>query len=284
MTLSIRSSAFNLVRFSEKRLKNPTTSFIRSNMFNPILKIIEIAESTQDEARKLALSGSPARTSIMAFVQTGGRGRGGSKWFSPPGKNLAMSVILRPNVGPREAPILGMLSSIAVADTVDKLCDPHRASVKWPNDVLVQEKKIAGILSEGQISSGRLDFIVLGLGLNLNSFEEDFPSNLTNSLTSCSILTGLTFDIKQVGISLLTRLGELSEKLELEGPGFVPGMWQMRWPHKDRRICREGVEGTAIGIDDDGALLVQSQNGRTIKITSGEVLLRRPCPGIMGVN
>lgn len=247
-------------------------------MFDPILKIIEIAESTQDEARKLALSGSPAGTSIVAIVQTEGRGRCGSKWFSPPGKNLAMSVILRPKMEPRDAPMLGMLFSIAVADILDKLCHPFRTSVKWPNDVLVQDKKIAGILSEGQITNGCVDFVVLGLGLNLNSLEEDFPSNLTESLTSCSILTGLTFNLREVGMSILIRLRELTGRFEIEGAGFVPRLWQRRWLHKDQRICRDGVEGTAIGVDDDGALLVETPDGSWVKISSGEVCLQRPCP------
>jgi BirA family biotin operon repressor/biotin-[acetyl-CoA-carboxylase] ligase len=123
-----------------------------------------------------------------------------------------------------------------------------------------------------------VDFVVLGLGLNLNSLEEDFPLNLTESLTSCSILTGLTFNLREVGMSILIRLRELTGRFEIEGAGFVPRLWQRRWLHKDQRICRDGVEGTAIGIDDDGALLVETPDGSWVKISSGEVCLQRPCP------
>ncbi|MFH0959306.1 MAG: biotin--[acetyl-CoA-carboxylase] ligase [Pseudomonadota bacterium] len=244
-------------------------------MFDPVLKTIEFAESTQDSARKLALSGSPSGTSVMAIVQTGGRGRRGATWFSPPGKNLAMSVILRPKLNPREAPILGMLFSIGVADMVDKLCGTSTSSLKWPNDVLVHDRKIAGILSEGQITNSCLEFVILGVGLNVNSLEEDFPADLTESLTSCSILTGRKFDLKNVGMSILMRLRELVGRLELEGSGFVSRLWQERWPHKDHSMCRDGVEGTAVGVDADGALLVESADGRIVKINSGEVCLQR---------
>lgn len=242
-------------------------------MFKPILMVIDLAESTQEEARKLAISGSSQGTAVMALTQSRGKGRRGAEWVSPPGKNLAISVILRPTVEPREAALLGMLTSIVVADVVDSMCEPFRACVKWPNDVLIDQRKIAGILSEAQITNGKLDFIIVGIGLNVNSQFEDFPSDLAELLTSCSILTGRLFDLQEVGKTVLHRMRDLVNRFESEGSGFVAVDWQERWPHKNQLICRDGLEATALGIDTDGALIVRGLDGQRFKIMSGEVVL-----------
>jgi BirA family biotin operon repressor/biotin-[acetyl-CoA-carboxylase] ligase len=242
-------------------------------MFEPSLMVINFAESTQDEARKLAILGASPGTAVMALTQSRGRGRMGAQWVSPPGKNLAISVILRPTVEPREAPILGMLVSIVVADVVDSLCEPFRACVKWPNDVLINKRKIAGILSEAQITNGNLDFVIVGIGLNVNSQLSDFPADISEFLTSCSIMTGRSFDLREVAQTVLNRMKVFVNRFECEGSGFVSLDWQERWPHKNQLICRDGLEGTAVGVDTDGALLVRGLDGERFKIISGEVVL-----------
>lgn len=242
-------------------------------MFKPDLIVLEETESTQDIAGKMALDEAPSGTSVMALRQIKGRGRSRSYWHSPPGKNLALSVIVRPTIKVQECPLLGMLASITTADLVDDLCHPFKAYLKWPNDVLIQDRKIAGILSEARILNGIVEFIVLGVGLNINSRAEDFPDELCESLTSFVIITGKTFDLKKVGISFLERLADLVHKVEHEGADFVPLLWEQRWRHKGQMLVRDGVMGTAIGIGPDGGLLMKIHDGEILNITSGTISL-----------
>ena len=112
-------------------------------MFKHDLIVVELTKSTQDMARKMAIDGAPSGTAVMALNQIKGRGRSASEWYSPPGKNLALSVVLRPSIEVRDAPLIGMLSSISVAMIFDSLCQPFKAFLKWPNDVLGATGKVA---------------------------------------------------------------------------------------------------------------------------------------------
>ncbi|MDA8407439.1 MAG: biotin--[acetyl-CoA-carboxylase] ligase [Deltaproteobacteria bacterium] len=241
-------------------------------MHRPNLVMVESTESTQDMAGKMAAEGFPSGAAVMALRQTRGRGRSGSEWISPPGKNLSLSVILRPVIEIRHAPLIGMLASIAVATVVDLACEPYQAFLKWPNDVLIQNRKIAGILSEARITDSSLEFIVLGVGINVNSSVDDFPVEMSDSLTSMSIITGRTFDLRITAERFLEALGELIARVETEGPSFVPSVWEKRWAHKGHSLIRDGIKGTATGIDSDGALLMKLPGGEIVRISSGAIL------------
>ena len=132
------------------------------------LIVYEEVASTQDIARKLAQEGDPGPVAVMALRQTSGRGRSGRSWISPPGKNLALSVLLKPKLAPQEAPLMGLLASLAVAAALDAKGVPSVA-LKWPNDVLVEGRKIAGILPEASVKGNTLEFVIIGIGLNVNS-------------------------------------------------------------------------------------------------------------------
>ncbi len=238
-------------------------------MFEPNLIVVESTESTQDIAAKMAARGVPSGTAVMALSQTKGRGRSGAEWQSPPGKNVALSVVLRPVVEIRHAPLIGMLASISVATIVDGACESFKALLKWPNDVLVQNRKIAGVLSEARIMDSSVEFIVLGVGVNVNSSIDDFPDEMRDSLTSLFIITGKTFDLRMAAEGFLQALGELIGRVETEGPGFVPRIWEKRWAHRGCTLVRDGIKGIATGIDTDGTLLMKRSNGEIVRISSG---------------
>ncbi|MGC8603260.1 MAG: biotin--[acetyl-CoA-carboxylase] ligase [Desulfomonilaceae bacterium] len=238
-------------------------------MFKPNLIILEQAESTQDVAKTMAFDGASSGSAVMALHQVRGRGRSGAQWFAPQGKNLSISVVLRPSIEVCRSPLIGMLASISVAEILDNLCHPLKAFLKWPNDVLVQDKKIAGILSEARIVDTSLEFVILGVGINVNSSIVDFPDELRDFLTSCFILTGKTFDLKEVGNRFLQTLGRLFNKLEADGTSFIPSCWESKWLHKGHKLVRDGVKGIATGIDSDGSLLLKLPDGKMLKISSG---------------
>jgi BirA family biotin operon repressor/biotin-[acetyl-CoA-carboxylase] ligase len=227
-------------------------------------------ESTQDLAKQMALSGEPEGTAIMALSQTRGRGRLGRTWISPPGANVALSLILRPHLAPTEAALLGLMASIAVAEAVEA-AGIVRASLRWPNDVLVDGKKIAGILPEAVLDSMAIHFVILGIGLNVNSRSSDFPEDLATPATSLLMCIGRESKIEHVARSLLERMDSLYERAKREGCGFVPPLWEQRWENRRMRLVHEGAAGIAIGIDTDGALLLRLEDGRVRRVTSGEV-------------
>ncbi|MDQ7781284.1 MAG: biotin--[acetyl-CoA-carboxylase] ligase [Desulfomonilaceae bacterium] len=235
------------------------------------LVIYEEAESTQDLAKSMALSGEPEGTAVMALDQTRGRGRVGRSWVTPRGKNVALSVILRPRLSPRDAVLLGLLASVAVAEAIEEMGVPE-AQLKWPNDVLVYDRKVAGILSEGIVSGSRMDFLIVGIGLNVNSTESDFPSDLRTPATSLLMCTGREWDLPEVARSILKHFAVLYDRVKSEGCGIVPPLWERRWRDRGKQLAHEGMVGIGKGLDADGALVLEQSNGSVVRINCGDVL------------
>jgi len=233
------------------------------------LIVYEQTESTQDLAREMALDGEPEGLAVMALQQTRGRGRAGRHWVSPACKNLALSLILRPGVAPAEAPLLGLLAAVAVAEMLEE----HRIGspqLKWPNDVLVSRCKIAGILPEGTIVDRSVAQVIIGLGLNVNCERTDFPPELMASISSMYLETGQGFDLESVARAFLRHMEMLYLRVKQEGCGFIVPLWQSRWAHQGHTLSRDGLTGLAEGIDRDGALLLRTPDGTLHRISSGE--------------
>lgn len=239
--------------------------------FRNNLIILDRVDSTQDIALKMAGEGSPEWLAIMTGAQTCGRGRMGRNWVSPEGKNLALSLVLRPACEPRFAPLHGLMAAVATVQTIEQFCPQSDIRVKWPNDVISAGKKIAGILPQAQISANRVDFVVIGLGLNVNSTEMDFPLELVNTVTSMHSLGLEEYDIKEVAVTFLGRMHQLySQSIEC-GFGILLDLWVRKWAHKGRTLNRSDVTGVAEGIDETGALLLRTSDGSLIKVSGGEV-------------
>jgi BirA family transcriptional regulator, biotin operon repressor / biotin---[acetyl-CoA-carboxylase] ligase len=228
------------------------------------------AESTQDLAKAAAVNDGTDGMAIMALKQTKGRGRLGHQWVSPPGKNLAISLVLRPAISPQELPLLGLLAAVAVAETVES-AGVTEAQLKWPNDVLVKGRKIAGILPEAAVQGDAAKFLVIGVGLNVNVQEDDFPGELQDTLTSLKMCTAKEWDLVEVAQELMRCMDELYARVHKEGCGFIPDLWATRWAHRGKPLVRDGVTGIGEGIDRDGALLLRTDDGSVVRITSGMV-------------
>jgi BirA family transcriptional regulator, biotin operon repressor / biotin---[acetyl-CoA-carboxylase] ligase len=232
------------------------------------LIIHQEAESTQDLARDAAVRGEPEGLAIMVLNQTKGRGTAGHSWVSPAGKNLAVSMILRPRVAPEEAPLLGLMASIAVAEIVEAGIG-RLAQLKWPNDVFVDGKKIAGILPEASLNNRQIGFVIMGIGLNVNAEAEDFPPDLRDFVTSLRLIAGREWDLEDTARDLLERTELLYERVKREGCAFIPDLWNTRWVHRGARLTRNGLAYTAEGIGADGALLIRAENDKLERLTSG---------------
>jgi BirA family biotin operon repressor/biotin-[acetyl-CoA-carboxylase] ligase len=232
------------------------------------LIIHQEAESTQDLVKAMALAGEPEGVAVMALKQTGGRGRLGRTWISPAGKNLAISLLLRPRIPSNEIPLLGLMAAVAVAETVEAQGIP-RAELKWPNDVLVYKRKLAGILPEAGMVGASVSYVIMGVGLNVNSEISDFPPDLQESVTSLYMCTLRQWDLTDAAKEFLKRMENLYHRVRSEGPGFIPDLWSQRWAHLGRTFAYGDALGTGQGIGSDGSLILKTHEGQLLRVTSG---------------
>jgi BirA family biotin operon repressor/biotin-[acetyl-CoA-carboxylase] ligase len=228
-------------------------------------------DSTNEEARRLARSGQAAPLWIIADMQTQGRGRRGRAWQSPTG-NLAASLFLRPHKSAAECAQLSFLSALAVADTVGRYATGSDIRVKWPNDVLVDERKIAGILLESASATGnRLDWLAVGIGINLAGHPEDteFPATSLKGM-------GCEPPSPRGALCLLATSWAKWYDVWMTG-GFEPirDAWLARATRLGTRIRARLQDGETFGlfegIDDSGALILRESQNRTRVIAAGEV-------------
>jgi BirA family biotin operon repressor/biotin-[acetyl-CoA-carboxylase] ligase len=249
---------------------------LQTKIFGSPVHYFPIIDSTNVYAVRLAREGAAEGTTVIADAQSGGKGRLGRSWISPPGVNLYLSVILRPSVSASVAPQLNLLTAIAVADAISEVCQLTPA-IKWPNDVLVAGKKVCGILAEMQTEAGELRAVILGIGVNINAPLSAFPEELHDKASSLLLVSGRTIERSMFTASLLTHL-EKYYVLWLE-QGFVAlrSTWEMYASSVlGKRIAvavSEGtVIGTALGLDDDGALLVRGEaDGAIHRLLAGDV-------------
>jgi BirA family biotin operon repressor/biotin-[acetyl-CoA-carboxylase] ligase len=239
--------------------------------------------STNDEAMARARAGARHGTVVVAEVQTKGRGRGGHLWWSPNGENLYLSAVLRLPLPPSAAPPLTLAAGVAVCDAAHDL--GVEAKLKWPNDVLVGGKKLAGILTETSSRGDRLESVVVGIGLNVDTRE--FPPDLLGVATSLRLAKGGGVagpDSPRIGIApvltaLLTRLEEWIDRFVEGGAAQVARAWKDRSAifGKKMQVAVEGriVIGTARDLDDDGALLIDGDDGKRWRVVSGEIVEAR---------
>jgi len=228
--------------------------------------------STQDVARAEAEEGAPAGTLILAEEQTAGRGRFGRTWVSPAGKNLYLTVIMRPEV--HRARCLGIVAPLAVAEAVEDVTGLS-PRIKWPNDVIVEGRKLAGVLIETEVQGQSLKYALVGPGINVN-FEIDEASDIAGIATSLKRELVRDTSREELLAVFLNRFEMLYESAP-EG-GHVLQEWRSRLDTLGRHVkvtFRDHVqEGLAEDVDADGNLILAQPDGRHVIIEAGEVTLR----------
>ena len=229
--------------------------------------------STNDVAKHLATRGIKEGTIVLAENQSKGKGRLGRKWFSPKG-GLWFSVILRPEIEPKHAPKLTLLGSVAVVKTMNKLYGIG-AEIKWPNDILINQKKVCGILTETSIGGENLNFAVLGFGVNANLDLEAFPQHLRDCATTLKAQLG-----KEISREIL--LCNLMENVENSYVSFGNRKFEAildEWrklsgflgSHVRILDGKRAIEGTALDLDAEGALIVRLKDQNIHQVISGDV-------------
>ena len=231
-------------------------------------------DSTNLWIKRLAKEGAPEGTLALAEFQSAGRGRLGRSWEVPEGTSVMMSILLRPKFEPQYAPTLTLVMGMAVAKAVKNL--GFDVSIKWPNDVVVSHKKICGILTEMGVRDGKIDYAVIGVGINVNIKE--FPEEMADKATSLYLESGKEFDRSQIPGLVMEAFEEYYEKFaatcDLSGLKEEYESILANYNQPVRVLAKEPYEGVARGITDGGELLVEKTDGTIVAVSAGEVSVR----------
>ena len=240
-------------------------------------KTVHFARETDSSnlwIKRLAKEGAPEGTLALAEFQSAGRGRLGRSWEVPEGTSVMMSILLRPKFEPQYAPTLTLVMGMAVAKAVKNL--GFDVSIKWPNDVVVSHKKICGILTEMGVRDGKIDYAVIGVGINVNIKE--FPEEMADKATSLYLESGKEFDRSQIPGLVMEAFEKYYEKFaatcDLSGLKEEYESILANYNQPVRVLAKEPYEGVARGITDGGELLVEKTDGTIVAVSAGEVSVR----------
>jgi len=249
--------------------KNLHTKYMGKN-----IHFFKEVDSTNDVARELADEGAEEGTIIIAESQRSGKGRRGKRWISPSG-GVWMTIILRPDIEPPKAPQLTLVTGVAVAETLNQECGLD-VGIKWPNDILIGDKKVCGILTEVKADMGKVDYVLVGIGIDLNVDLNIFPPELRGGATSLKA----ELDREIMGAELVATF---LKNFEIYYGEFKQGKFRKilnRWRKLSKTIGnyvevhKKGgpIYGEAVGINKDGKLILELDDGTLRKIISGECL------------
>src|SRR5919106_267785 len=231
--------------------------------------------STNTHARELAEQGAPEGEVVVAESQTQGRGRLGRHWESPPLANLYFSIILRPKLAPVHAPQITLMAAVALAEAVGSFI-PQSPAIKWPNDILVNGKKLAGILAEAVCLAERVEYGIFGVGVNVNYPVDFMPPELRTRATSLFDLTRIHIHRESFLRRLIQDLDRCYGDLEESGFQALAPRWEAYFALRGRRVRVELLDqivlGRAVGIAPDGALLVEADDGTPQRVIAGDVI------------
>lgn len=249
-------------------------SDLATEKFGKTIVFYEEIGSTNDEAKRLAREGKPEGLLVLSDRQTAGKGRFGRKWHSPKNTGLYCSLILRPPIPPSKILQLTILAGVAVLETIQKetclVC-----KLKWPNDVLINGKKVCGILTESTSKKDKVEFAIMGIGININNRKEQFPDEICLSSTSLKIESGKDIVREKFLSSLLSHLEKNYAGFLEEDNENILKFWRENNETLGKKVTAyrgaRVVSGLAKDIDENGNLLIQLDNGNVEKVSSGEI-------------
>lgn len=237
-----------------------------------------VLDSTNTKAKELAEAGAVEGTVVIADRQNLGRGRLGRAWQSPAGKGLWFTLILRPEILPEFGAQVTLLMGVAVVEALEKVTGVT-AKIKWPNDIIVENKKLCGILSELTLTEEGIDYAIVGVGINVNLDREDFKEDLAERASSVFLQTGKSWDRDIILTAVLKSFEKWYNSWHKNGFSNIKEEWQRKNCTLGNIVSvkdddREIFCGTAMNIDDYGCLQVRSKDGITKNFNFGEISIR----------
>lgn len=237
-------------------------------------------DSTNNALKKMAENGAPEGTVVIAEEQTLGRGRLGRLWLSPFGKGICLSILLKPPLQPQDSPLFTLLAAVAVVKSIQHNLPHISVGIKWPNDLLINNRKVCGILTELKAEADLLHYLVMGIGLNANLREEDFAGELKNIATSLYLENNRRIVSRQkLTRSLLQEMENSYLRYVNNGPETVISEWKKFNITLGKNVTINTIQGhftgCALAIDSDGALIVEDARGYKKRFQAGEVTLEK---------
>lgn len=273
---AVRNKGYRILKTSEKVTADEIRFGLTTNFIGRNIHYEESVESTQKIAHRFASEDAPEGTVIIAEEQLSGRGRMARRWHSPKYTGIWMSMIIRPNIPLSNAPQLTLLAAVAIVQAIDEMTDLI-PEIKWPNDILINGKKVTGILTELQAEADRIHSIIIGIGINVNQKKEDFPQELQEIATSLFIEDGEIVSRAELVRSIFKHFEKLYT-LYLE-QGFLPikllweGYASSIGKYIKARTLANTIEGKALGITNDGVLQLEDMAGTIHHIYSADIEL-----------
>lgn len=271
---AVRKKGYRLLEQSNKLSENEIYLGLETEEIGRSVYFFESVTSTQKVAKEYAMNGAKHGTLIVADEQTEGRGRMVRKWYSPKGTGIWASFILRPDIQIQHAPQLTLLSAVAVVQAIKKVTH-ITPEIKWPNDILISGRKVCGILTELQAEEDRIQSVILGIGINVNQDENDFSAEIIKKATSLKIELGKTVNRSSLIQSLCYYIEQLLHLYISEGFTPIKSLWETYAVSIGKRISARTVKGTfdgvALGINNEGVLLLKQDNGDIVEIISADI-------------
>nr|CRH04667.1 putative Biotin--acetyl-CoA-carboxylase ligase [Candidatus Magnetococcus massalia] len=247
-------------------------------LFNPhYLKLFSETDSTNRQLAQLARSGAPEGSLCCAEVQTQGRGRLQRSWYSAAGDNLTFSLLLRPEMAPGKASQITLLAGLALAESLRHTFQVGGLQLKWPNDILLHGRKCAGILTEMAAEPEQVEYVIVGVGINVNGDGSHFPEEIQQTATTIEMIKGSRISRSALLAHFLNRMGYWYQRYMAEGFEALRQPWLEHADIAGRRVRinlhKEQFEATAEALDEEGFLLVKRDGGERERVIAGDVAL-----------
>lgn len=269
-----RAHGYRLLESPDLLLPSDIAADLDTLLVGRQIHCVNEVTSTNQLAQQLAAEGAAEGLVVLAETQTAGRGRMGRRWESPAGVNVYCSVLLKPQIPPRQAPQLTFLSAVATAESLRELYGID-ARVKWPNDILVGGRKIAGLLNELSAETEQIHALVLGIGINVNMVSSQFPDELRYPATSVRIETNELSPRLALVRLLLRKIDLLYAEFLKEGFAPLRRRWETLFDLLDRQVevdlGRRCISGVVGGLEPDGALKLFMPDGSVERVLAGDV-------------
>jgi BirA family biotin operon repressor/biotin-[acetyl-CoA-carboxylase] ligase len=267
-------SGYRLARSPDILSPSEVKPILKTKWMGKTIHYFQTLDSTNSKAYQLALSGAQEGEVVISESQKMGRGRLGRQWFSPAFVNLYLSAILRPKIPPHQASLITLMAAVATADAIQKYSG-LLPQIKWPNDILLGDRKIAGLLNEIHSEMDRIHFVILGIGVNLNMDEKIFSKEIRDVATSLKNEMGKAVSRKDFLQSLLVKLEGWYEIFLKEGGLPILEAWRERAKIGGRHVkitfFGETLSGIAVDVDSDGALILETEDGERKRVVAGDV-------------
>lgn len=273
---AVQNKGYHITEYPDVMTETELGSLFDNEFFGSNIYYYDEIDSTNSEAKKKAENGAPHGTLVITERQTGGRGRRGKKWISPKGSGIWMSFILRPEIQPFHASMLTLVAAMAVVSALEKT-EGVECSIKWPNDIVLNGRKICGILTEMSAEPDAVNYVVIGIGINANTTE--FDEEIQSIASSVFLETGRKIKRSQVVADFAKEFERYYEIfMQTQDMSGLLTEYNSRLINAGKEVkiidMKNEFTGSAIGIDENGELLVKRENGYVEKIIAGEVSVR----------